>query len=126
MKASHDADTAEFPVGQDLLAKHFGPSPPPVCVNFGALSHTGLVRTNNEDHFLVIERRRSRSILLSNLPEGFLQAADDVSYVMAVADGMGGKARGELASMLALRSGWEQSRIPSSGRGSSMTRKSKN
>jgi protein phosphatase len=103
------ADTAEFPAVDDLLARHFGPSPPPVAVHFGALSHTGRVRTNNEDHYLVIERRRTRSVVLTNLPKGFLRQADDTAYVLAVADGMGGAAFGELASMLALRSGWDQS-----------------
>jgi protein phosphatase len=109
MKALRDADTTEFPAVEDPLAKHFGPSPPPVGVRFGALSHPGRVRTNNEDHYLVVERRRSRSVLATNLPEGFLRPADDIAYVLAVADGVGGAAFGELASMLALRSGWEQS-----------------
>lgn len=104
-----NADTAEFPVVDDLLARHFGPSPPPVSVQFGALSHPGRVRPNNEDHYLVFERRRTRSVLLTNLPDGFLRPADDVGYVLAVADGMGGAAFGELASMMALRSGWDQS-----------------
>jgi protein phosphatase len=108
MNELKEADTAEFSVDNDLFAKHFGPSPPPVGVQFGALSHPGLVRNNNEDHYVVIERRRSRSVLLTNLPEGFLRPADDVAYVLAVADGVGGAAFGELASMLALRSGWDQ------------------
>jgi protein phosphatase len=102
-----NADTVEFPAVNDLFAKHFGPIPPPVGVTFGALSHPGLVRANNEDHYMVIQRRRARSVLLTNLPEGFLPPADDVAYVMAVADGVGGAAFGELASMLALRSGWD-------------------
>lgn len=102
------SDTDEFPAVSDLLAKHFGPSPPPVRVKFGALSHKGHVRPNNEDHYMVVERRRTRSVLLTNLPEGFLSSADDTGYVLAVADGMGGQAFGELASRLALRSGWEQ------------------
>jgi protein phosphatase len=101
-------DTAEIPAVADAFAKHFGPSPPPVRVTFGGLSHPGLVRPNNEDHYLVIERRRTRSVLLTNLPGGSLPSADDRGYVLAVADGMGGAAFGELASMLALRSGWEQ------------------
>jgi protein phosphatase len=103
-----ETDTAEFPAFDDLLAKHFGPSPPPVRVTFGAVSHPGLVRTNNEDHYLVVERRRTRKVLLTNLPAGVLRPADDTAYVLAVADGMGGTAFGELASMMALRSGWEQ------------------
>jgi PPM family protein phosphatase len=108
MNSLHDADTVEIPAIEDVLGKHFGPSPPPVSVKFGAFTHPGRVRENNEDHYMVVERRRSRSILLTNLPDGFLRPADDVAYVLAVADGMGGAAFGELASMLALRSGWEQ------------------
>jgi PPM family protein phosphatase len=108
MNQSASADTIEPRAVDDLLAKHFGPSPPPVRVQFGALSHPGRVRPNNEDHYLVVERRRSRSVLFTNLPEGLLRSADDVGYILAVADGMGGAAFGELASMLALRSGWDQ------------------
>jgi protein phosphatase len=108
MSTSTNADTAEYPAVQDAFAKHFGPSPPPVSVKFGALSHPGLVRANNEDHYLIIERRRARRVLWTNLPDGFLRPADDIGYVMAVADGMGGAAFGELASSLALRSAWDQ------------------
>src|SRR6478672_12029014 len=100
MNEFQNADTAELPAVDDLRAKHFGPSPPPVKVKFGALSHVGRVRTNNEDHYLVIERRRTRSVLLTNLPEEVLRPADNTGYVLAVADGMGGEACGELASML--------------------------
>jgi protein phosphatase len=108
MTENHNTDTAEIPAVGDLLAKHFGASPPPVWVKFGALSHVGRMRSNNEDHYLVVERRRTRSVLLTNLPEGLLLPADDTGYVLAVADGLGGEACGELASMLALRSGWDQ------------------
>lgn len=108
MTKTSSADTAEFPVVEDFLEKHFGPSPPPVRVQFGALSHVGRVRQNNEDHFMIIERQRTRRVLLSNLPAGYLPKADDTGYVMAVADGLGGAKFGELASMLALRSAWEQ------------------
>jgi protein phosphatase len=108
MADPHNADTAEYPAAPDLHAKHFGHSPPPVRVQFGALSHPGLVRPNNEDHFVVIERRRTRKVLATNLPPALLWSADDIGYIMAVADGIGGQAFGELASMLALRSGWDQ------------------
>jgi protein phosphatase len=72
------------------------------------MSHAGLVRPNNEDHFYVIERRRGRIVLMTNVPEDCLYPDDDVGYLLAVADGIGGSAFGELASMLALRSAWEQ------------------
>jgi protein phosphatase len=108
MSDFHNFDTVEMPVFEDVFAKHFGPSPPPVDMQFGALSDPGRVRSNNEDHYLVVQRRRTRSVLATNLPEGFLPPADDTAYLMAVADGLGGAAFGELASMLALRSAWEQ------------------
>jgi protein phosphatase len=101
-------DTSEYPVVENFLGRHFGPSPPPVRVTLGAQSHQGLVRDNNEDHYAVVQCRRSRSVLLTNMPRGLLPPADDVSYVLTVADGMGGAAVGELASMLALRSAWDQ------------------
>lgn len=109
MNESHNLDTAEFPAIEDRLARHFGHSPPAVRVEFGALSHQGKVRENNEDNFLVIERRRSRCVRLTSLPKDMLKSADDIAYVLFVADGMGGAAFGEVASMMALRSGWEQS-----------------
>ena len=101
-----DTDTIEI-----VAAAGAGTQPPQpysslVRVDLGALSHTGKVRANNEDHYLVIERRRTRSVLLTNLPAGALRPADDVGYLWAVADGMGGEAFGELASALALTSAW--------------------
>src|SRR6516225_933657 len=109
MNEAPTSDTDEILAIKDPFAKHFGPGPPPVRVTFGALSHPGLVRQNNEDHYLVVERRRSRAVLLTNLPAAALRPADDVGYLLAVADGMGGAAFGELASALALSSGWDQS-----------------
>jgi serine/threonine protein phosphatase PrpC len=104
----HIDDTIWAPSDGNLLSRHFGPKPPRVHAHFGARSHPGLVRTRNEDHYVVIERHRSRLVLLTNLPEDYLRPSDDVAYLMAVADGLGGAAFGELASMLALRSGWDQ------------------
>jgi protein phosphatase len=101
-------DTPWCPTEGDVLSRHFGHSPPRVHARFGAVSHPGLVRSSNEDHYVVIERLRARAVLMTNLPEGYLTPADDVAYLLAVADGLGGAAFGELASKLALRSGWEQ------------------
>jgi PPM family protein phosphatase len=100
------ADTAEHPVTAKLF-KHFGPSPAPVQIEFGALSHLGKIRSNNEDHYLVVRRRRSRSVLLTNLAEDLIDPSEDSVYVLAVADGMGGAAHGELASTMALRSAFD-------------------
>src|SRR5436309_12309750 len=94
------ADTAEYPVTAKLF-KHFGASPVPVRVEFGALSHAGRLRPNNEDHYLVVQRRRCREVLLTNLPGELSDATEDVVHLLAVADGMGGAAFGELASITA-------------------------
>jgi len=79
----------------------------PVRVEFGAISHRGRVRPNNEDHYLVWRGPSSPAPLLTNLPSDVLPATDDVAYGMAVADGIGGAAFGEVASMLAVRTAWD-------------------
>lgn len=100
------ADTDEYPAMARLF-KHFGPSPATVQVTFGALSHPGKLRPNNEDHYLVVERQRSRAVLLTNVPDALVDPSEDHVYVLAVADGMGGAAHGELASTMALRSAFD-------------------
>jgi protein phosphatase len=79
----------------------------PANVTFGALSHQGNRRSNNEDHYIVVQRRRSRSVLLTNLPGPITDFAEDQVYLLAVADGMGGAAFGELASNMALRTAFD-------------------
>lgn len=88
-------------------AKYFGPETTPVNVSFGALTHPGNVRTNNEDHYSVVRRFRSREVLLTNMPPDTYPPRNDEAFALAVADGVGGAAFGELASLIALRSGWE-------------------
>jgi len=109
MPNARDVDTVEIPPLRDLF-KHFGPSAAPVQVTFGALSHPGKVRPNNQDHYIVVQRRRSRAVLLSNIPADLLHAGEDNVYVLAVADGMGGAAFGELASMTAIRNAFDLGR----------------
>jgi protein phosphatase len=104
-----DIDTAVDFTDEQPEARFFGPTPQPVHVQFGAVSDRGKVRPNNEDHYAVIRRYRSRDLLLSNLPPGSLHRTEEEAYVAVVADGMGGAAFGELASMLALRAAWELS-----------------
>ncbi len=49
----------------------------------------------------------ARDVIRTSLPETTLPNAEQQAYVLAVADGMGGAAFGELASILALRTGWD-------------------
>jgi protein phosphatase len=72
-------------------------------VDISAQTHTGHVRTNNEDHYYVARAARTLETMLTSLPAGDVpQRADEINHVMVVADGMGGHAAGEVASRLAI------------------------
>ena len=74
-----------------------------VHAEFGALTHPGNVRENNEDHYLILKLGRDHEVLFTNVAEGNLPLRfKEWGYVMLVADGLGGEAKGELASSLAL------------------------
>ncbi len=76
-------------------------------VEVAGRTHPGIVRPSNEDHYLVVRRYRGREVLATSLPVEMMQKADDHAYTFAVADGMGGRAFGEVASLFALMTGWE-------------------
>ena len=101
-----DDTTIEFKA-TSLADAQYGDPPIPVTAEFGAASHVGLVRKNNEDHYAVVRRTRMREMLLTNLPPPILEPTQESAYVMTVADGMGGEVFGELASRLALTAAWE-------------------
>jgi serine/threonine protein phosphatase PrpC len=74
------------------------------------LTHTGLVRKSNQDHFLTATLGRELNVLqtslhqplpgLSVIPE--LPTAERAAFLAVVADGVGGSAHGEEASRLAV------------------------
>ena len=75
----------------------------PVRLRVAAHSDRGRVRANNEDRFLVLRGDRTTTPISTNID------ADELKFVpaqtiwaLAVADGMGGHAAGEVASTLAL------------------------
>lgn len=76
-----------------------------VQIDVAALSHPGYLRSNNEDHFLVARLGRRFETMITSLPDVEApKLAEEVNYVMMVADGMGGHAAGEVASRMALSS----------------------
>lgn len=108
----NDQDTGQFDleeIREHLLASRAfsgGPSPVRVDIALGAQSHQGLVRSNNEDHYLAGRLSRVAEVLATNLPAGYVTPRfEQEAYALAVADGMGGAAAGEVASSLALSLG---------------------
>jgi protein phosphatase len=74
-----------------------------VQVDLAALSHQGLVRAANEDHYLIARFGRWLEALQTNLPSDDVPArAEEMGYGLIVADGMGGAAAGALASRTAI------------------------
>jgi protein phosphatase len=100
-----EGDTVEIPkpvAGVDEGAPPTNSSQ--VRVELAALSHQGLVRSTNEDYYLVVRYGRMMEKLLSNLPDPLVpNRSEETGYGIIVADGIGGAAAGELASQLAIR-----------------------
>ena len=98
------ADTVEMLLA-NILSRPLGPDTGSarVQVDIAAQTHQGLVRSANEDHYLVICLERALETLLTSLPPHQVPArAEEVAYGILVADGVGGAAAGEMASRLAL------------------------
>jgi protein phosphatase len=91
------AETVRIPMSEP-------PALPETVVIFGAKTHQGLVRENNEDQYLVVRLRKSLELLDTSLPEDDRpHLTDQEGYVLLVADGIGGRAGGERASAMVVK-----------------------
>lgn len=105
---THDSETVENVKPALAAARYFVHAPvEDLAYEFGAASHAGLKRGENQDHYLVLRRTRTQQLLFTNVLTEYLSLPTDETYAMAVADGMGGHECGALASEIALRAAWD-------------------
>ena len=84
-----------------FLPTDFHPLSSSVKAEFGARSHAGKGRVQNEDHYLVLRLGRHQEALLSSLSSADLPSRfDEYGFATAIADGLG--ATGGVASRVAL------------------------
>jgi serine/threonine protein phosphatase PrpC len=103
MSEKNEADTVEIPASVSSQARSPASISSLVGVEPGAASHKGMVRPNNEDHYLVARFDRAMQLLMTNLPPGQVpHRSAETAYGMVVADGLGGAAAGEVASRTAI------------------------
>ncbi len=106
MSKPPEIETAEYDVLISPSASETNlpkPAATDVRAEIGAVSHTGRVRSRNEDHYLVSRVSRQQEILQTNMPSESLPTyTGEDGYLFIVADGMGGMAAGEVASRLAI------------------------
>jgi PPM family protein phosphatase len=105
--ALQDTETVENVKPALAAAKYFIHSMDNLAFEFGAASHVGLVRRENQDHYVVLRRVRTQQLLHTNVSTDLLVLPTDETHAIAVADGMGGAGQGALASEIAIRSAWD-------------------
>lgn len=74
-------------------------------VDIAGLSHTGKVRSANEDHFAIMTMRKTVDLEATNLQDPTLldRVRRPTAHILVVADGVGGASGGQIASGVAVR-----------------------
>lgn len=103
-KSNADDETLEIlPPGYPSAIESAAPLSSRVEVDLAAATNRGLVRANNEDHYLALRFGRTLETVSTNIAEASLAPSlEETGYGMVVADGMGGMAAGDVASRTAL------------------------
>lgn len=99
---TESATTLQFPETSYLSAS--GRRPRDDELDSFGITHTGLVRLENQDHFLIAQLRGRLHVRMSSLPsvEHLPIEEERVGSFMMVADGVGGGQKGETASRMVL------------------------
>jgi protein phosphatase len=72
-------------------------------IDVHGLTHQGLVRATNQDHFLLGSLHQDLRVRATSLPAGAVPTTDErLAFLAMIADGVGGAENGEEASRLAL------------------------
>jgi protein phosphatase len=104
MKPLDDTDSWDTPPPAAAQGEKPLWTPARVQLDTAGLTHQGRVRPNNEDQFLITRFGRFLECLQSSMAEKDLPARHEATGdALLVADGLGGHAAGEMASMSALR-----------------------
>ena len=96
------------PDGQERKVSDETPPPPfssRINIDVFGMTDKGYVRTNNEDHFLIVRGGRALETVLTSLTKTETMPGElfeETAYGLVVADGVGGAASGEVASRQAI------------------------
>jgi serine/threonine protein phosphatase PrpC len=73
-------------------------------IDVHGVTHPGRVRPSNQDHFLICSLRKQVVVRVTSLPDidGLVADGERLASLAMVADGVGGAAKGEVASRVAL------------------------
>jgi serine/threonine protein phosphatase PrpC len=100
---SSEGETADHLPEPAFAETFFAPTQSMLPVTIGATTHVGKVRDQNEDNFAIFRFRRTVDLVRTSVPPDELPIQETCSYAMVVADGVGGRKSGEIASRLALQ-----------------------